>query len=45
VNSLPSFRLFTWFFVVPGILLVLLSGYGLWHEHALSVRRTHVTAA
>jgi hypothetical protein len=29
VNSLPSFRLFTWFFVVPGVLLVLLSGWGL----------------
>jgi hypothetical protein len=45
VNSLPSFRLFTWFFVVPGILLVLLSGYGLWHEHAPSVRHAHPTAA
>lgn len=29
VNSLPDFRLFTWFFVVPGALLVLLAGYGL----------------
>jgi hypothetical protein len=29
VNSLPDFRLFTFFFVVPGILLVLLAGYGL----------------
>ena len=29
VNSLPSFRLFTWFFVVPGVLLVLLAGTGL----------------
>jgi hypothetical protein len=29
VNSLPSFRLFTWFFVVPGALLLLLSGWGL----------------
>ena len=28
-NSLPSFRLFPWFFVVPGILLVLLAGWGL----------------
>jgi hypothetical protein len=26
VNSLPSFRLFTWFFVIPGALLVLVSG-------------------
>jgi hypothetical protein len=29
VNSLPSFRLFTWFFVIPGLLLVLLSSWGL----------------
>lgn len=29
IDSLPSFPLFTWFFVVPGILLVLLSGWGL----------------
>jgi hypothetical protein len=26
VDSLPSFRLFTWFFVIPGALLVLLAG-------------------
>jgi hypothetical protein len=29
VNSLPDFRLFTWFFVAPGALLILLAGYGL----------------
>jgi hypothetical protein len=29
VDSLPDFRLFTVFFVVPGALLVLLAGYGL----------------
>ena len=29
VNSLPDFRLFTAFFVVPGVLLVLLAGIGL----------------
>jgi hypothetical protein len=29
VNSLPSFRLFPWFFIVPGVLLILISGYGL----------------
>jgi hypothetical protein len=29
IDSLPDFRLFTFFFVVPGVLLVLLSGYGL----------------
>jgi hypothetical protein len=30
VNSLPSFRLFAWFFIVPGLLLVAISGFGLW---------------
>jgi hypothetical protein len=29
VDSLPDFRLFPFFFVVPGALLILLSGYGL----------------
>jgi hypothetical protein len=29
VDSLPNFRLFTWFFVVPGALLILLSAWGL----------------
>jgi len=29
VDSLPNFRLLTWFFIVPGILLVLLAGAGL----------------
>ncbi|HVA09322.1 MAG TPA: hypothetical protein VNG12_21530 [Acidimicrobiales bacterium] len=29
VDSLPNFNLFTWFFMVPGILLVMLSGFGL----------------
>jgi hypothetical protein len=48
VNSLPDFRLFTAFFVVPGALLILLAGYGLFgaplterygfHHH---VRPTH----
>jgi hypothetical protein len=32
VNSLPDFRLFTAFFVVPGALLILLAGYGLFGE-------------
>ena len=31
VNSLPDFRLFTWFFVVPGALLMVLSGWGLFY--------------
>jgi hypothetical protein len=48
VNSLPDFRLFTVFFVVPGVLLILLAGYGLYgprltgwisvHHH---IRPTH----
>jgi hypothetical protein len=48
VNSLPDFRLFTFFFVTPGVLLVLIAGYGLFwsrlgawfavHHH---VRPTH----
>lgn len=37
VNSLPDFNLFTWFFVVPGILLVLLAGGGLWTGGALHI--------
>jgi hypothetical protein len=47
VNSLPSFNLFTWFFVIPGILLVLIAGFGLWEEHAgkLTVRGAHPTPA
>ena len=46
VNSLPNFNLFTWFFVIPGLLLFLLAGYGLWHEGALTVHRhAHPTPA
>lgn len=40
VNSLPDFRLFTWFFVVPGVLLVLLAAVGLWGR-ALELRVHH----
>ncbi len=29
IASLPDFRLFTWFFVVPGVLLVALAAFGL----------------
>ncbi len=29
IDSLPNFNLFTWFFAVPGVLLVLISAYGL----------------
>lgn len=35
IDSLPNFRLFTWFFVVPGVLLVVLAGWSL-----VSGRRT-----
>jgi hypothetical protein len=41
VDSLPDFDLFTWFFVVPGILLVLLAGAGLWTSGALHVPVRH----
>jgi hypothetical protein len=29
VDSLPNFRLFTWFFEVPGVLLIIFSLLGL----------------
>lgn len=29
IDSLPNFRMFTWFFVIPGVLLVLLAGLAL----------------
>lgn len=45
VDSLPNFNLFSWFFVVPGVLLVLLAGYGLWHEREVAVHRVHPTPA
>lgn len=41
VNSLPDFRLFTWFFVVPGVLLVLLAGYGLYGERLRTISFHH----
>jgi hypothetical protein len=40
VNSLPDFRLFTWFFVVPGVLLIVLAAFGLW-GNALELRTHH----
>jgi hypothetical protein len=45
VDSLPNFNLFTWFFVLPGILLTLLASWGLWREHEVSVHRAHPTPA
>ena len=46
VDSLPNFNLFTWFFVVPGILLVVLAGAGLYTAGALRlhVHRPHPAA-
>ena len=42
-NSLPNFRLFTWFFVVPGLLLLGLSGWGLFFsgQHRLAFLHHH----
>ena len=47
VNSLPSFRLFTWFFVIPGLLLFLLAGFGLFYEHRehAHISKAHPTPA
>ncbi len=46
INSLPSFNLFAWFFIVPGVLLVLLSGAGLWTVGAVHfhIHRPHLAA-
>lgn len=38
VNSLPDFRLFAWFFVVPGVLLIVIAGYGLLTGRAEATR-------
>jgi len=41
-DSLPNFRLFTWFFVVPGLLLLGLSGWGLFVSgHRLTITHRH----
>lgn len=48
VNSLPSFRLFAWFFIVPGVLLILIAGYGLFGAAAraeMSAHHSHPTPA
>ena len=48
VNSLPSFRLFAWFFIIPGALLILLAGYGLfagWTRAKVVAHRAHPTPA
>lgn len=38
LSSLPKFTLFTWFFVIPGALLVLLAGLGLYQTDAVHLR-------
>jgi hypothetical protein len=48
VNSLPSFRLFSWFFIIPGALLILLAGYGLfggWTRTKVAAHHAHPTPA
>ena len=49
VNSMPDFRLFTWFFVLPGLLMFGLSGWGLFFsgQHRLTFlhRRPHIPMA
>src|SRR5437773_6138331 len=48
VNSLPSFRLFAWFFIVPGALLIVLAGYGLaggWTRAKVAAHHAHPTPA
>jgi hypothetical protein len=42
VNSLPDFRLFTWFFVIPGLLLVLLASIGLAQGRKLRAPSVHL---
>ena len=40
-SALPSFSLLPWFFIVPGLLLIGLAGWGLWatreETHAVPV--------
>jgi hypothetical protein len=46
VDSLPNFRLFTWFFVVPGLLVALLALFGLYGDRIhFSLHHARPTAA
>jgi hypothetical protein len=47
VSSLPDFRLFTVFFIVPGLLLILLAGFGLYGDRVVETfhHRAHPTPA
>jgi hypothetical protein len=40
-SALPSFYLLPWFFIVPGLLLIGLAGWGLWADR----RETHLSHA
>ena len=39
--ALPPFTLFTWFFLLPGVLLVLIAGYGLWTGRVEATHTAH----
>jgi hypothetical protein len=41
VNSLPDFRLFSVFFIAPGVLLVLLAGFGLFGARTAATLHAH----
>ena len=43
VASLPDFRSFTWFFVIPGVLLVLLAGVALFGDRKPAVEPATVS--
>lgn len=42
VDSLPNFNLFTWFFVVPGALLVILATLGAWGAYGTRRRQAQL---
>jgi hypothetical protein len=44
VSSLPSFRLFAWFFIIPGLLLIAIAGYGLWTSRSPKATAHHAHA-
>jgi hypothetical protein len=41
VSSLPDFRLFAVFFIVPGVLLILLAGVGLFGDRTAELLHQH----
>lgn len=42
-DSMPNFNLITWFFVIPGVALVLLAGFGLFHGRLAHLHLHHPT--